>query len=84
MNDQSQAAIDSLKAKAARLEAENTHLKAENKRLSGNSGPGGQMRKCINCPRNLPDGPSYFPGYLEEMAEDSAAELQRYLCVYCR
>jgi hypothetical protein len=84
MNNQSQAAIDSLKAKAARLEAENTHLKAENRRLSGNGPLGDQTRQCVHCARNLPDGPSYFPGYLEEMAEDSAAELQRYLCVYCR
>ena len=78
------AAINHLIAENARLRRDNDHLKAENKRLSGNSGPGVQMRQCVECKRNLSDGPEFFPGYLEPMGKDSAAEARRHLCVYCR
>ena len=76
--------VNQLKAKVAELTRENERLKAENKRLSGNSSPGVQTRQCINCGRNLPDGPVYFPGYLELVAPDAEAEMLRHRCVYCR
>jgi hypothetical protein len=83
-NQKSQPVIDALRAENAHLRRENDHLKTENSRLSGNAGSGVQTRRCVECKRNLPDGPSFFPGYLEPIGEDSVAEAYRYLCVYCR
>jgi hypothetical protein len=74
-----------LKQDNAELKRENEHLKADNKRLGGaNAGPGLQMRKCVNCSRDLPDGPSFYPGYLMPIGKNSAAEARRHHCVYCQ
>jgi len=85
-NQKSQPAINSLQRENARLRRENDQLKADIKRISGNPMPGPkvQMRRCIRCTRDLPDGPSYFPGYLEPESGDHAAEISRHLCIYCR
>ena len=84
--DDNLGAINRLKGENAHLRRENDQLKADIKRISGNPMPGPkvQTRQCIQCTRDLPDGPSYFPGYLEPEGEDSAAEAMRYHCIYCR
>jgi len=77
--------INRLLVEIAKIKRENEHLKADNKRLGGdNSGPGMQMRRCVNCSRDLPDGPDFFPGYLQPMGKDSAAEAARHHCFYCQ
>jgi hypothetical protein len=74
-NSKYQAVIDGLRTKNANLIAENAHLKDENKRLRGETKDGLRMRRCVNCARNLPDGPELFPGYLDDGSTD---------CIYCR
>ena len=83
-SQKSQPVIDALRRENAVLKHENAELKRENKRLSGNATPGVQMRKCVNCSRNLPDGPGFFPGYLMPQGTNSAAEAKRHHCVYCQ
>lgn len=82
---QLEATVAELQHKNAELRRENEHLRSETKRLGGgNNGPGVQTRRCLNCKRNLPDGPQFFPGYEEPPGANSAAEAKRYECVYCR
>lgn len=81
-----QAVIDELMDQILELRTENDRLKAENRRLGGTTGSGKaiQERTCVNCGRRMPDGPAYFPGYLEPLAANSAGEATRQHCVYCR
>jgi hypothetical protein len=81
-----QGKLPELEAEVARLSSENRRLLAENKRLRGDAAPGPatQMRRCVNCKRDLPDGLSFYPGYLDELSSSSAAEAKRHHCVYCR
>ena len=83
--DKHQAIIDDLTDQIFELRTENDRLKAENRRLGGTAcqGKAIQERACINCGRRLPDGPEYFPGYLEPMGDNSAEEARRYHCIYC-
>lgn len=80
-----ESVVSGLKRENAELRRENEHLKADNKRLGGgNAAPGVQLRKCVNCSRDLPDGPSFFPGYLMPQGKNSAAEARRHHCAYCQ
>ncbi len=85
LKSKDQAAINSLRAENTRLKAEIGHLKRENDFLrSGGSPSTIRQRQCIRCGNNFPDGPEYFPGYLEEASTDLAAEQRRYWCICCR
>jgi hypothetical protein len=80
-----EAALAGVKHENAELRRENENLKSDNERLGGgNAGAGVQMRRCVNCSRDLPDGPGFFPGYLKPMGKDSAAEAARHHCFYCQ
>lgn len=72
-----QAFIDELIDEIIYLRAENDRLKAENSRLGGKRGIGTaiQERTCIHCHRRMPDGPAFFPGYLEAPCADYFAEI---------
>jgi hypothetical protein len=63
-----------------RLRREVANLKAQNEEIAFD---GVQLRHCMNCKKNLPDGPLFFPGYLER-ADDPVADAMRYVCAYCR
>ncbi len=81
-----QAIIDELMNEIQELREDNDRLKAENSRLGGmrGVGPAIQERQCLGCHRRLPDGPAYFPGFLQEFSTDLATELYRHWCIYCR
>lgn len=89
-SQKNQPVIDALRHEIAILKRENEHLKDENKRLTdANPSPAAgmpavQMRRCVNCKRDLPDGPIYYPGYLEPMGANSADEARRHHCIHCR
>lgn len=83
-SQKNQPVLDALRREIAELKHENDELKAENKRLGANATPGVQMRKCVNCSRDLPDGPSFYPGYLQPMGKNTASEAKRHHCVYCQ
>jgi hypothetical protein len=78
-----------LEAALAELARDNADLRRENTALrerlgAASAGVRTAMRQCVNCKRTLPDGLSFYPGYLDEQSANSAAEARRHHCVYCR